>query len=146
MLPGPTETFETPDYLSEAGIEHVADDPMDHQPFDIRSKHGTLTSIPHTVELSDIPMMLIQHHEAAELHYRYMDALERLDREGERNARIMAIAMQPCICGTPFRIKCFEKVLDTALGAGNAVLWVGGAILDRYLGAAGHASAAAALD
>ena len=47
MGPGLTETFETPDYLAEAGIEYVADYPMDDQPFDIRTKHGTLTSIPH---------------------------------------------------------------------------------------------------
>ena len=60
MGAGLTETFDTPDYLAEAGIERVADDPMDDQPFDIRTKHGTLTSIPYTVELNDIPMMLIR--------------------------------------------------------------------------------------
>ena len=86
MGPGLTETFETPDYLAEAGIEYVADFPMDDQPFDIRTEHGTLTSIPYTVELNDIPMMLIQHHKAAELYDRCMDSLERLDREGEANA------------------------------------------------------------
>ena len=95
MGPGLTETFETPDYLAEAGIEYVADYPMDDQPFDIRTKHGTLTSIPYTVELNDIPMMLIQHHKAAEFYDQCMEALERLDRKGERNARVMAIAVHP---------------------------------------------------
>ena len=113
---------------------------MDDQPFDIRTKHGTLTSIPYTVELNDIPMMLIQHHKAAEFYERCMDALERLDREGERNARVMAIAVHPYISGTPFRIKYFEKVLDAVSGAGNAVLWTGSDILDWYLAAAGGAS------
>ena len=60
MGPGLTETFETRDHLAEAGIEHGADDPMDDRPFDIRTKHGTLTSIPYTVEPNDIPMMLIR--------------------------------------------------------------------------------------
>ena len=143
---GLTETFETPDYLAEAGIEYVADYPMDDQPFDIRTKHGTLTSIPYTVELNDIPMMLIQHQKAAEFYDQCMDALERLDREGERNARVMAIAVHPYISGTPFRIKYFEKVLDAVSGAGNAVLWTGSDILDWYLAAAGGASAAAADD
>ena len=146
MGPGLTETFETPDYLAEAGIEYVADYPMDDQPFDIRTKHGTLTSIPYTVELNDIPMMLIQHHKAAEFYDQCMEALERLDREGERNARVMAIAVHPYISGTPFRIKYFEKVLDAVSGAGNAVLWTGSDILDWYLAAAGGASAAAADD
>ena len=46
---------------------------MDDQPFDIRTKHGTLTSIPYRVELNDIPMMLIQHHKAAEFYDQCMD-------------------------------------------------------------------------
>ena len=60
MGSGLTETFETPDDLAEAGIEYVADAPADGQPFDIRTKHGTLTPIPYTVELKDNPMMLIR--------------------------------------------------------------------------------------
>ena len=31
---------------AEAGIDYVADDPMDDWPFDIPNKRGTLTSIP----------------------------------------------------------------------------------------------------
>ena len=43
-----------------AGVDHVAGCPADDRPFDIRSKHGTLASIPYGVELNDIPMMLIR--------------------------------------------------------------------------------------
>ena len=32
---------------------------MDDQPFGIQTKHGTLASIPYTVEPNDIPMTLI---------------------------------------------------------------------------------------
>ena len=70
-------------------------------------------------------MMLIQHHKAAEFYDRCMDSFERLDREGERNARVMAIAVHPYISGTPFRIKYFEKVLDEVSNAGGAVMWTG---------------------
>ena len=45
---------------TEAGIDYAADCPMDDRPFVIRSKHGTLTSIPYSVEPNDIPMMLIR--------------------------------------------------------------------------------------
>ena len=45
---------------AEAGIDYAADCPMDDQSFDIRSKHGTLASIPYTVEPNDIPMTLIR--------------------------------------------------------------------------------------
>ena len=43
---GLTETFETPDRLAWAGIERVADDPMDDRTFDMRAKHASLASIP----------------------------------------------------------------------------------------------------
>ena len=43
---------------AEAGLEHAADYLMDHQHFGFQTKHGTLASIPYTVEPNDIPMML----------------------------------------------------------------------------------------
>ena len=45
---------------AEAGIENAADDLMGDRPFGIRTKHGTLASIPYTVEPNDIPTMLIR--------------------------------------------------------------------------------------
>ena len=45
---------------TKSGIDYAAEDPMDDQPFVIRSKHGTLTSIPYSVEPNDIPTMLIR--------------------------------------------------------------------------------------
>ena len=132
MGPGLTETWETPDYLAEQGIEHVADYPMDDLPFDIRTEHGPLISVPSTVELNDIPMMLIQHHKAAEFYDRCMDSFERLHLEGESGARVMAIAVHPYISGASFRIKYFEKTLDAISSSGGAVMWTGGRILDWY--------------
>ena len=132
MGPGLTETFETPDYLTEAGIEYVADYPMDDQPFEIRTENGPLVSIPYTVELNDIPIMLVQHHRADEFVHRCMDSFERLHREGADNARIMAIAVHPYISGTPFRIKYFEEVLDRISETDGVAMWTGSQILDWY--------------
>ena len=140
MGPGLTETLETPDYLAEAGIEYVADYPMDDQPFEIRTEHGPLVSIPYSIEYNDIPMMLVQHHKAAEFYDRCMDGFERLDREGARNARVMAIAVHPYISGTPFRIKYFERVLDEVSNADGAAMWTGGRVLDWYRSVGGTPS------
>ena len=92
MGPGLAETFNTPDYLKEAGIEYVADFPMDDQPFEVKTEHGPLISIPNTAGLNDIPMMIVQDHTAAELYDRCMGNFERLYQEGDHNARVMAIA------------------------------------------------------
>ena len=60
--PGLTETWETLDYLAAEGIEYVSDWVNDDQPYEIRTKAGPLVSVPYTLELNDIPMMVIQHH------------------------------------------------------------------------------------
>lgn len=135
MGPGLTETFETPDHLTAEGIEYVADYPMDDQPFEIETENGPLVSIPYTVELNDIPMMLIQHHKASEFYDRCMDNFERLYAEGERNARVMAVAVHPYISGVPYRIKYFEKVLDEIARTSGVLMWTGEQILDWYRGA-----------
>lgn len=135
MGPGLTETFETPDFLTAEGIEYVADYPMDDQPFDIKTENGTLVSVPYSVELNDIPMMLVQHHKAAEFYDRCMDSFERLYAEGERNARVMAIAVHPYVSGVPFRIKYFEKVLEEISRTPGVLMWTGEQILDWYKGA-----------
>src|SRR5437764_11285775 len=48
--PGLTETWETLDYLAEAGIEYVSDWVNDDQPYEIRTTRGPLVSVPYTLE------------------------------------------------------------------------------------------------
>jgi peptidoglycan/xylan/chitin deacetylase (PgdA/CDA1 family) len=59
--PGLTETWETLDYLRAEGIEYVSDWVNDDQPYEIRTQSGPLVSVPYTLELNDIPMMVIPH-------------------------------------------------------------------------------------
>jgi allantoinase len=67
LAPGLTETLETPDLLAEAGIRYCADWVVDDLPCTLRTAHGPLLTMPYSVELNDIPMMMIQHHAAREL-------------------------------------------------------------------------------
>ena len=78
--PGLTETWETPDLLAEAGIEYLCDWVNDDQPYEIQTAHGTLVSIPYTLEVNDIPIMMIQHHEAEERQHDVEDPVVRPHR------------------------------------------------------------------
>ncbi len=133
--PGLTETFETPDLLAEAGLEYVADWVFDDQPCQLKTRHGPLYTLPYTVELNDIALMLIQYHKAVELYDRTMDQFERLYAEGEHSARIMAIAVHPYITGVPHRIGYFEKIFDSLSQKPGVLFWTGDEILDWYKGA-----------
>ena len=68
--------------LAEAGIEYIGDWVYDDEPTEIRTKKGPLVTLPYSVELNDIPMMLVQHHESAYFTQRCIDSFERLYREG----------------------------------------------------------------
>jgi len=110
--PGLTETWETLDILAEEGIEYVSDWVNDDQPYEIRTTAGPLVSVPYTIELNDIPMMVIQHHTSDAWVQRCKDQFDRLYAEGARNPRVMALAVHPYNSGVPHRIKYFEAVYD----------------------------------
>jgi peptidoglycan/xylan/chitin deacetylase (PgdA/CDA1 family) len=130
--PGLTETFDTIDWLAEAGIEYVADWVLDDQPVDIRTKHGTVVSVPYTVEMNDIAMMALQNHPSEEWLRRGIDQFDRLYAEGEKTARVMAISVHPYITGAPHRIRYLEKLYEYILQRPGVALWTGEQILDWY--------------
>jgi len=130
--PGLTETWETLDLLKAEGIEYVCDWVNDDQPYLIRTAGGGLVSVPYTMEVNDLPMMVIQHHGAAELQRRARDQFDRLYAEGARQPRVMAIAVHPYISGVPHRIKYLEAVYDYIRKKKGVWLTTGEEICDWY--------------
>lgn len=130
--PGLTETWVTPDVLAEEGIEYVSDWVNDDQPYEIKTTARPLVMVPYTLEVNDIPMMLIQHHEAPELFNRARDQFDRLYEEGQQSARIMAIAVHPYISGVPHRIKYFEQIYAYMKEKPGVLFWRGEDVLDWY--------------
>jgi len=132
MGPGLTETLDTPDQLAAEGIQYIADWVMDDEPCTIRTRGGELVTLPYSLELNDIAMMVVQHHAAGEFVTRTMDYFERVYQEGKERAKIMAIAVHPYISGVPHRIKYFETVLRRLRKQKGVLFWNGEKILDWY--------------
>jgi len=131
--PGLTETPSTIDMLAEAGIEYVADWPMDDQPCRIDTAHGPMVSIPYTLEMNDIPMMALQNHPSEEWLRRGIEQFERLYAESERITRVMAISVHPYITGVAHRIGWFEKLYQHIASRPGVLHWTGEQILDWYV-------------
>jgi allantoinase len=110
--PGLTQTLETPDYLAEAGIKYIGDWVFDEIPTRVNTAHGPLVALPYTLELNDIPTMIVQHHESGYWKDRCIDAFDRLYAEGATRPRVMTISIHPYISGQPHRIKYLEEVYD----------------------------------
>jgi peptidoglycan/xylan/chitin deacetylase (PgdA/CDA1 family) len=131
--PGLTQTYETPDLLAAAGVKYIGDWVYDDEPDVIRTANGPLVTLPYTVELNDIAMMIVQHHESDYLLRRTVDAFDRLYAEGEHRAKIMAVAIHPYISGQPHRIKYLEAIYDYVAKFDGVLHWNGEQILEWYL-------------
>ena len=130
--PGLTETWDTLDLLAAEGIQYVCDWIADDQPYEIKTATRPLVVVPYTLEINDIPIMLIQHHTAEELFIRARDQFDRLYEEGEHSARIMAIAVHPYISGVPHRIKYFQMIYEYMHKRPGVLFWKGEEIFDWY--------------
>ena len=130
--PGLTETDDTVDLLAEAGIEYVADWVLDEQPVPVRTRTGSLVSIPYTVELNDVVISAVQQHPSDEILKRGRDQFDRLYLDGAKAPRVMAISIHPFLTGVPHRIKYLEMLYDYILGHDGVVMWTGAEILDWY--------------
>ena len=141
--PGLTETDETLDLLAEAGIEYVADWVLDDQPVALKTRAGSIVSVPYTVEINDVVMTAVQRMPSDEILRRGRDQFDRLYREGETTPRVMAISIHPYLTGVPHRIKYLEALYDYILGHEGVVMWTGAEILDWYKAETGMAGPSA---
>jgi peptidoglycan/xylan/chitin deacetylase (PgdA/CDA1 family) len=130
--PGLTETDETLDLLAEAGIEYVADWVLDEQPLTLKTRRGSIVSVPYTVEINDVVISAVQQQPSDEIYRRGSDQFDRLYLDGAKAPRIMAIAIHPYLSGVPHRIKYLEMLYDHILSHENVVMWTGAEILDWY--------------
>ena len=132
--PGLTETYDTIDWLAEAGIEYVADWVLDDQPCMIQTSGRPMVSVPYTVEMNDIAMMVLQNHPSSEWLRRGIDQFDRLYEEGAKSARVMAISVHPYVTGVPHRIGYLERLYEYILQRPGVLMWTGEQILDWYTG------------
>jgi hypothetical protein len=131
--PGLTQTFETLDYLSEAGIEYIGDWACDDEPVRLETSYGSIVALPYNFELHDIVTMALQGHSSAETFTRSASYFDCLHSESETRAKVMSIAHHPYLSGSPHRIADVQRTYEYILAKQGAVTWDGCQILDWFL-------------
>jgi allantoinase len=131
--PGLHETLETLDYLAEAGFRFVTDWPMDEQPVPMRTSSEPIVAMPYTMELSDLPMMVVQGHQSHVWYDRVVDQFDCLYAEGATQPRVMSMSIHPYITGVPHRFKYFAKAYDYLLGHDEVWFTTAEEIYDWYI-------------
>lgn len=109
--PNLSETFSTRDILLEEGIRYVVEWCNDDQPYLMKLQKGDLVSVPYSVDTNDLPAFNYSQLKPSEFYERIKDHFDVLYEEGATSGTVMGITLHPFVIGTPFRIKCLEKIL-----------------------------------
>ena len=131
--PGLAETWETPSILAEEGYGYVCDWVHDDQPTWLRTTGRPLLSMPFTQECNDIPVILSQHHRAAEYRDRVVDQFDQLYDDSADSARVMAMVVHPFIMGVAHRVKYLREALAHMASCPEATFMTAGEIHDWFV-------------
>lgn len=132
--PGLSQTPETVDHLTAAGLEYACDWVFDDQPVEIATRNGPLVAIPYTVDLNDVPTIALAKQPVQAFKQSICDSFDLLYAEGQASAQIMTLVLHPYICARPNRLKYIEEAFAYMRRPGVA-FWTGEQILDWHLAA-----------
>ncbi len=132
--PGLTQTFDTVDYLAEAGIEYIGDWVLDDEPVWLNTTTRPIVAIPYNFELHDIVMMALQHLPSSEFLNRITDHFNCMLQESADRPKVMSIACHPYLSGVPHRTRYVERAFELILSHKDVVVWTGEQILDWFVG------------
>jgi len=127
--PGLTETFHTLDLLRQNGVDYVCDWVNDDLPY--RMNNG-LYAIPYSIELNDMPLFNMPSISIDDFYRRICESFDVLYAEGEKNGRVMAIALHPFLIGVPHRIRTLDRALAHIASHGGVWFATGSEIIDAY--------------
>lgn len=130
---GLAETWNTLDYLSEAGIRYVCDWVNDEQPYTMDVGSPRLVSLPYSVQTNDVPAYFDFKASVPEFERMLRRQFDVLYRDSAQSGRVMAIAVHPFVSGQPHRIVALERALEHICaqpGVWRATAWE---IVQHYL-------------
>jgi allantoinase len=132
--PGLQETFDTPDVLSECGIDYVCDWVVDDQPVWLEAKPRRLVAVPYSLELNDSVIYAIERQPSPEFQRRVVDTLRSYDCQRNRAPFVLTLPLHPHLIGARHRLPYFAAVLDLLIEREDTVFMTGSEICDWFVG------------
>lgn len=131
--PALSETYNTPELLSELGITYLCDWCADDQPFPMKLESGReMISVPYSIELNDIPLFVGKSYTGEQYHQMVVDAFDVLYEESEQSGRVFCLALHPFVINQPFRHKYLAKALDYITSRSDVWVTTSDEIADWY--------------
>lgn len=110
--PGLSESADTPDYLSQLGIEYLLDWVLDDHPCWVNSEPKPLISVPYNLELNDSVLYAMWNLPTGAFLSRLTQTLETFDAEPETAPKVLSLGLHPHLMGVPHRAGEFNAMLD----------------------------------
>ena len=118
-----SESENTPDLLAAEGYRYVLDWAHDDQPTRLRTKTGSLLSVPYSQEINDIPAIIARRQEAETFAAMIRAAVTQLLSECDRRPVVLGIALHPYIMGQAHRVPALASVLTALRKADDSRIW-----------------------
>lgn len=133
LSPARSESDKTLTLLAESGVEYVCDWVNDDLPYAISSGCGTITAMPHTMELEDRQLMVTLGQNEDTYEAQILEAFELLRAEAkDHGGRILHLSLTPYVIGQPFRIHVLKSVLSKLVNSGDIWSATGSKILSHW--------------
>ena len=130
---GLAETWNTLDYLAEAGIRYVCDWVNDDQPYTLAAGNPRLVSLPYSVQTNDVPAYFDFKVSVPEFEQMLRRQFDVLYRDSAQSGRVMAIAVHPFVTGQPHRAVALERGLEYICAQPGLWRATGWEIVQHYL-------------
>ncbi|MFE7796579.1 polysaccharide deacetylase family protein [Nocardia sp. NPDC057440] len=144
MGPALTQTFRTPQLLTELGLSYALDWTNDDQPY--RTKVPGLVNVPYSVELNDINLFVGKSTTGPDFVQIVTDQLDQLYADSANSGRVMALALHPFVIGQAFRSKYLDQALEYVVNHPGVWLTTSDEIAAHYSSASGLAESARSED
>jgi hypothetical protein len=116
MGAGTYENAWTPDLLKEAATRTL-DWPFDDKPVWMRTRSGTILSVPYPAELNDSPQIIHRQHTAREFCDMLVDEFDEMAEQSAKYPLVCNLSIHPFVFGYPFRLRPLRKALQHCLSS-----------------------------
>jgi len=129
-----SESTMTPALLAEAGFHYTADWCNDDQPYRMIVPSGSLLTVPYSLAVNDVEVMMEQRHTPWEFEQAGRDHFDSLYEEARATGTgfAMCIALHPFCIGQPYRIKYLEQTLEHIMSFAGVWPVTAGEIVAAY--------------
>lgn len=134
MSPGWSETYDTLDHLRANDIEYVCQWVIDDLPSRLKTKYGSMVSIPYGLDLNDSVVYAIEKNSIEEMRTRMTETIKTFEYEINRHEqpRVLTIPLHPHLSGVPHRINFVKELIDTLSARDDTVFASGSTIHDWF--------------